>query len=264
MRLRPLAELDPAICRRLQGVVFDIDDTITEDGRILEASYAALWRLREAGVSLVAVTGRPLGWCDVLAQLAPIDVAVGENGAGWAWRQGRKLLEGYWDDEPERERQRARIDALVQKVAVELPEIQLADDQTHRRIDVAFDVAETVQLPAATVNHLCGLIRDAGAQVLVSSVHAHAFYGNHDKATGVVRAVAEVLGHDVAGAPERWLFTGDSGNDAPAFSYFPVSVGVANVRAHLARLPVAPAYIASRPCGHGFAEIAATVLRARG
>jgi HAD superfamily hydrolase (TIGR01484 family) len=261
--MRPLSQLDPEICRRLSGVVFDIDDTITEDGRIIEASYTALWRLRRAGLALIAVTGRPLGWCDVLAQLAPIDLAVGENGAGWAWRDGRKLLEGYWDDEPERERQRAHIDALVDQVATELPEIQLADDQTHRRIDVAFDVAETVQLPAATVNHLCTLIRAAGAQVLVSSVHAHAFYGKHDKATGVVRAAAQVLGRDVAAAPERWLFTGDSGNDAPAFAYFPVSVGVANVRAHLARLPVPPAYVASRECGHGFAEIAEHLLRAR-
>jgi hydroxymethylpyrimidine pyrophosphatase-like HAD family hydrolase len=149
-------------------------------------------------------------------------------------------------------------------VAVELPEIQLADDQTHRRIDVAFDVAETVQLPPATVNQLCGIIREAGAQVLVSSVHAHAFYGKHDKASGVVRAVAEVLKQDVAAAPERWLFTGDSGNDAPAFAYFPISVGVANVRAHLGRLPVPPAFVASRACGHGFAEIADHLLRARG
>ncbi len=262
--MRPLAELAPDACHQLLGVVFDIDDTITEDGRILEASYAALWRLHQAGLHLVAVTGRPLGWCDVLAQLAPIDVAVGENGAGWVYRRGRKLVEGYWDDQSARSHQRARIDQLVRKVAIELPQIRLADDQTHRRIDVAFDVAETVQLPAATVNHLCELIRAAGANVLVSSVHAHAFYGQHDKATGVGRAVAEVLNRDVAAAPDRWLFVGDSGNDAPAFAYFPVSVGVANVRAHLPRLPVPPAFVTSRSHGHGFAELADHILRARG
>ena len=32
-----------------------------------------------------------------------------------------------------------------------------------------------------------------------------------------------------------WVFIGDSGNDAAAFSHFPLSVGVANVAPHLAR-----------------------------
>ena len=261
--MRALEELDRDACQRLDGVVFDIDDTITDDGRITEAAYAALWRLRGAGLALVAVTGRPLGWCDVLAQLAPVDLAVAENGAGWVWREGRRLREGYWDDEAERARQAARLEALVATVAAELPAVELAEDQRHRRVDLAFDVAENVQLPAADVAHLTDLVRAAGAQVLVSSVHAHAFFGRHDKATGVVRAAREVLGRDVAGAPERWLFIGDSGNDAAAFAYFPLSVGVANVRHHLPRLPVPPAYVTRAERAAGFAEMADHVLARR-
>ena len=49
-----------------------------------------------------------------------------------------------------------------------------------------------------------------------------------------------------------------------AFSYFPLSAGVANVRAHLAQLPRAPAFVATADRGRGFAEIAATILAARG
>jgi hydroxymethylpyrimidine pyrophosphatase-like HAD family hydrolase len=80
----------------------------------------------------------------------------------------------------------------------------------------------------------------------------------------VVRAVREVLGRDVPATRDRWLFVGDSGNDAPAFSYFPVSAGVANVRDHLARLPVKPAYVASLARARGFAEIADHLLAQRG
>jgi HAD superfamily hydrolase (TIGR01484 family) len=225
--MRPIAQLDPQTCRALTGVVFDVDDTITDEGRLTEQAYAALWRLRRAGLTLIAVTGRPLGWCDILAHLAPIDLAIGENGAGWVWRQGRLLREGYWDDHGARQRQRARLDLLVRTVAAALPEVRLAGDQRHRRVDVAFDVAETVELPATMVTELDRLIREAGARVLVSSVHAHGFFGQYDKASGVVRAAAEALGMDVAAARDRWLFVGDSGNDAAAFAYFPVSAGVA-------------------------------------
>ena len=262
--MRPIAELDRESCRRLEAVVFDIDDTITDQGRLTEESYAALWRLHRAGLLLIAVTGRPLGWCDVLAQLSPVNLAVGENGAGWVWRQGHMLREGYWDDERTRQRQRARLDLLVRTVAAALPEVRLAGDQRHRRVDVAFDVAETVQLTDATVRQLADLMRDAGARVLISSVHAHGFFGQYDKATGVVRAVREVLGRDVPATRDRWLFVGDSGNDAPAFSYFPVSAGVANVRTYLDRLPIKPAYIASAERARGFAEIVDHLLAQRG
>jgi HAD superfamily hydrolase (TIGR01484 family) len=262
--MRPIAELDGDSCRRLEAVVFDIDDTITDKGQLTEESYSALWRLHRAGLLLVAVTGRPLGWCDVLAHLAPINLAIGENGAGWVWRQGHMVREGYWDDQAARQRQRARLDLLVRTVAAALPEVRLADDQRHRRVDIAFDVAESVELPESTVRQLADLMRDAGARVLISSVHAHGFFGQYDKASGVVRAVREVLGRDVPATRDRWLFVGDSGNDAPAFSYFPVSAGVANVRDHLARLPVKPAYVASLARARGFAEIADHLLAQRG
>ncbi|MCC6875768.1 MAG: hypothetical protein IT378_15785 [Sandaracinaceae bacterium] len=68
---------------------------------------------------------------------------------------------------------------------------------------------------------------------------------------------------DVAAERERWLFVGDSGNDAAAFAFFSLSVGVANVREHLARLPVPPAYVTERERGAGFAELAARIGEAR-
>ena len=85
-RLRPLSELDAPACAGVEGVLFDVDDTVTKDGRLERVAYDALWALRDAGLRLVAVTGRPLGWVDVLARHWPVDLAIGENGAGWVWR----------------------------------------------------------------------------------------------------------------------------------------------------------------------------------
>ena len=49
----------------------DIDDTITAGGKLGASAYSALWRLYDAGVKVIPVTGRPAGWCDmIIRQLA--------------------------------------------------------------------------------------------------------------------------------------------------------------------------------------------------
>jgi len=261
--LRPLKLLEARRCRDLVGVVFDIDDTLTDHGLLTDRAYQALCRLAQEGLTLVPVTGRPLGWCDVFARLWPVAVAVGENGGGWVARRDRTVEEGYWDTEDERRQQQAALEALARRAQESIAGLRLASDQRHRRVDLAFDVGEACHLSAAEIGALCDLIHAAGARSLVSSVHAHAFYGSHDKASGTVRALRDVLGRDLDAEKERWLFLGDSGNDAAAFAYFPLSVGVANVRPHLPRLHVPPAFVAEGERGAGFAEIAAHVLAAR-
>jgi hydroxymethylpyrimidine pyrophosphatase-like HAD family hydrolase len=150
-----------------------------------------------------------------------------------------------------------------ERVARELPFVQLADDCWARRCDIAWDVGERAHLSSDEIASLRTLIESAGARCLVSSVHAHALAGDYDKATGAILAAREALGCDLRREPGRWLFVGDSGNDAAAFAFFPLSAGVANVRAHLATLPVAPRYVSQADRGRGFAEIAARILLAR-
>jgi len=261
--MRPIAELPPEVCRRLRGVVFDVDDTLTDHGQLTEVAYGALWALARRGLDLVAVTGRPLGWCDVFARQWPIAAAVGENGGGWIFRHGRQVQEGYFDDEATRAEQRRRLEALEGHARAAIPGLRLASDQPQRRVDLAFDVAEETALEAAALTRLVALIEAAGARALVSSVHAHAYFGDHDKARGAARAIAAALGRDLDGERDCWLFVGDSGNDAAAFAYFPVSAAVGNVRAHLPRLPVPPAFVADEERGRGFASIATAVLRSR-
>jgi hydroxymethylpyrimidine pyrophosphatase-like HAD family hydrolase len=75
--------------------------------------------------------------------------------------------------------------------------------------------------------------------------------------------MAECFDIDLDEARERFVFVGDSPNDAPMFAYFPNAVGVANIRAFERDLPVPAAYVTERQSGQGFAELAAVLIAAR-
>lgn len=262
--MRPLTELDAERCRALIGVAFDIDDTVTRDGRLELVAFQAMHELAASGLHLIAVTGRPLGWVDVLANHWPVDAAVGENGAGWVWREAELPREGYFEPEERRRAYPDLFERVRRRVARELPHVKPSIDQRARRCDLAFDVGETVRLPAAEIERLVALIEAEGARSAVSSVHAHAIPGEWDKARGIERAVRDALDLDTDLDRERWLFIGDSSNDDAAFDYFPLSVGVSNVRDYIARLPTPPRYVTSADRGRGFAEMTTHLLGARG
>ncbi|MGZ3405133.1 MAG: HAD family hydrolase, partial [Polyangia bacterium] len=173
---RELAPLAP----RLRGIFCDVDDTLTHGGVLVPAAYDAIARATAAGLRVVAVTGRPAGWAEVFACTWPIAGAVAENGAFAVRRVGKSVERMTWDDADTCSAQGMKLRALADEILRDLPGARLADDQWLRRCDVAFDIGETHTLPPATVDALCARIRAAGARCITSSVHAHAFYGDHD------------------------------------------------------------------------------------
>src|ERR671925_1570058 len=107
--MRPLDDFPLSARRRIRGVFTDIDDTLTTDGTLTAAAYAALERLHEAGFIVVPITGRPAGWCDHIARMWPVDAVVGENGALYfAFAEGQ-LHKQYRDPPEVRARHRARL-----------------------------------------------------------------------------------------------------------------------------------------------------------
>ncbi len=261
--MRPLDELEQDVLARIQGVVFDIDDTVTRGGRLERPAFDAMWKLHDAGIVLVAVTGRPLGWVDVVAKMWPVALAVGENGAGWSWTKDGRLLEGYFASESDRGAHEALFERVRAAVHAEMPEVSISVDDRARRADLAFDVGEHAQLSRGEIARLVQIIEREGATSSVSSVHAHASPGQWNKASGLVRALADVLGIDLKTQLDRWVFIGDSGNDEAAFGFFPISVGVANVREHVDRLAHPPKFVTTSDRGRGFAELANLLLGAR-
>jgi HAD superfamily hydrolase (TIGR01484 family) len=247
--------------RSLLGVCFDVDDTVTTHGTLDPDAYAALFALRASGLKLMAVTGRPLGFAEIIARTWPVDAAVGENGAGFLARVGRELRTGYWDPVEVRVKQQAQLERIRQRVERELPQVQVSSDGWARRCDLAFDVGEYATHPRSTIDALLALIAEEGAHTSVSSIHAHAQLGDHDKARGIALAARELWG--VREVERAFLFVGDSGNDAAAFSHFALTVGVANVRNQLDRLPKPPGYVTAASFGAGFAELARELVRLR-
>lgn len=260
--MQPLSSLSVETCRRIRGVVFDVDDTITAGGRIQREAFAALWRLRAAGMISIPVTGRPLGFAELMARMWPVSFAVGENGAGFVQVTDHVRTE-YWDAEATRTEQQQRLRVIRKSIERALPWVRISDDNWARRCDLAFDIGERVRATPEQITALRQEIESTGAQVLVSSVHAHVQLGDHDKARGVVRGAHTLLGIDIDATPDQFMFIGDSGNDAAAFAYFPISIGVANVRHHLAALPTPPAFVSTLERGEGFAEIIDTLLSRR-
>jgi len=262
--MRSYRELAP-LATRLRGIFCDVDDTLTHAGALVPAAYDALARAAAAGLRLVAVTGRPAGWGEVFACTWPLAGAIAENGAFAVRRggDGKAVERMTWDDAATCSTQSQRLHILADEVLRHVPDARLANDQWLRRCDLAFDIGETQHLSAATVDDICTRIRAAGAHALVSSVHAHAFYGDHDKATMCVRAARSWWNEDLDATRGDYLFVGDSPNDQACFAYFPVAAGVANVRRYLDRLQPPPAYVADAEGGYGFAEIVDLLLASR-
>jgi len=77
----PLARWSWNARRGLLGVLTDIDDTLTTDGAITPDALQALLDLKAAGLQVVAITGRPVGWSEPFAAAWPVDAIVAENGA---------------------------------------------------------------------------------------------------------------------------------------------------------------------------------------
>jgi len=263
--MKPARDLTPEDAHSLRGVLFDLDDTLLSHGVLTRAAYDALWSLAEAGLRLIAVTGRPSGWGEVIARQWPIDAAVTENGAIVVAKDGSGVSRFDPCDERERRARRTRLAEIVRDVERVVPEARLTDDVDARRADVTWDIGERMRLPDDRVAAILRVIQGAGARSFASSVHVHATFDPDDKASGTLGYLVRAFGEDAGAATAaRYAFVGDSGNDAACFAAFRVTFGVANVRRHLPRILVPPKYVAQSEMGAGFAEIAAVLLERRG
>jgi len=262
--MAPLSAAAASTLRAVRGLFFDIDDTFTTDGQITKEAFSALWRARAAGLVLVPITGRPAGWADHIARMWPVDGVVAENGAMACYLKDGKLRCTYLLDASARARNRRKLDRLREEILAAVPGAGLASDQPYRLFDLAIDFCEDVPpLPAEDVHKIVSLFERRGATAKVSSIHVNGWFGDYDKLGMCRRFAREVLGVDLDRQRRRYLFAGDSPNDAPMFGYFPNSVGVANVRRFADQLDARPRFVTRGRSGRGFAELVRAVLRAR-
>ena len=261
--MRPLAAFPQAARARIRGVLCDIDDTLTTDGRLTASAYSALEDLQRARLLVVPVTGRPAGWCDHIARMWPVDAVVGENGAFYFRydHAARRMLRHYAADENARTAQRATLAALGERIVTAVPGCAIAADQRYRETDLAIDWCEDVpRLPLEKVDRIVALMQEAGLTAKVSSIHVNGWHGAYDKLAMAKMLMRECFSVDLDRQREEFVFAGDSPNDAPMFAHFPHAVGVANIGAFAGRLAAEPAYVTQAGHGAGFRELADCLL----
>jgi len=262
--MREISSISETEAKAIRYILMDIDDTLTTEGKLLASSFSALWSLRAARLVVVPITGRPAGWCDMIARQWPVDGVVGENGAFAFWEiEGQRLRQmlspnAAPNDAPELAKARDR--ALR-----EVPGCRVAKDQAYRRFDIAIDFAEEEpQLPLEAGMAIKRICDDEGVRAKISSIHVNAWMGDYDKLSTALRFLSERFGYDDAKDRGSVVFVGDSPNDEPMFAHFPLACGVANVRRYLGIMKRFPAFVARAEGGEGFAEIAATLLSKAG
>jgi HAD superfamily hydrolase (TIGR01484 family) len=261
----PLHAAAPARLAALRWVLTDIDDTLTTEGRLTAEAYAALERLQQAGLLVVPVTGRPAGWCDMIARFWPVAAVVGENGALWYAMDhaARRMRRHHVQDDATRAASRARLEALAARAMAMVPGSRIAADQPFRAFDIAVDFCEDAgPLPLADADRIAAVFREGGAAAKVSSIHVNAWIGEWDKLAGL-RHLFATLWQPLDAVIQQVAFVGDSPNDAPLFAAVPLSVGVANVAPFLPGLAAPPAFVTAGAGGAGFVEFAEAVLAAR-
>jgi len=261
---RPLSQCRPADWCAVHGVMTDVDDTLTRDGAIEPAALRALHALREAGVPVIAITGRPHGWSVPFATEWPLDALVAENGAVALIPDGRGgAVTEFAQDEATRTRNAERLRAVAAEVLREVPGAALAEDSPGRLTDIAIDHSEFNHLDADAIARVVAVMRAAGMTATVSSIHVNGWFGTHSKWSGAQWMLQRLYGRAIEGELDRWVFVGDSTNDQPMFERFVHSVGVANLRRFAAELQHWPAWITAAERGEGFAEVARLLLAAR-
>ncbi len=264
--MKPLQQLGPDQIKQIDALFFDIDDTFSLHSKILPQAYTALWNLKDAGIRLVPITGRPAGWCDHISRMWPVDAVVGENGAFFFWcdKNTGAFKTCFYDEPAVRLSKRERLNRIKEEVLATIPGAGIASDQNYREADLAIDFCEDVSpLDEKQIQEICKIFDKHGATYKVSSIHVNGWFGNYNKLGMTKKMAAHLWGIDLATEKSRCVFCGDSPNDEPMFDYFPLSVGVNNILNFENQLTVKPGFITQGQGGIGFAQLAEHILKNR-
>src|SRR3989338_6741759 len=180
--------------QHITGVFTDIDDTLTTDAAIPPDALQALSDLKAAGLHVIPITGRPVGWSEPFALRWPVDAIVAENGAValLASQIGLQPLSGgreqlsklYQQDAPTRLDNYARMQQVARRVMQDVPGAVLSEDSPGRETDIAIDHSEFVHLPPAQIAQAVQIMQSEGMNATVSSIHINGWFGAHNKLEG--------------------------------------------------------------------------------
>lgn len=250
----------------LSVLLTDIDDTMTDEGTLGGAAYQALWRLKEANIQVIPVTGRPAGWCEMIARMWPVSGVIGENGAFYFRydHKLKKMFRGFSSENSERMQNQKKLALIQEQILKEVPGVGIASDQFCRLFDLAVDFCEDVPpLPRDQVEKIKTIFESHGAVAKISSIHVNGWFGNYDKLSSSLTFLKNELRMTDAQIQRECGFAGDSPNDEPMWGYFQNSFAVANIQKFWNDLKNKPNYVCQEKGGAGFVELANQLIKNR-
>ena len=254
----PLSRMPVEAVRQITTLLFDLDGTFVTEDSLSAESYQSLERVRENGIKTIVVTGRPAGWCDLMARWWPVDSVVGENGALAYSKKNSKIERMSFHSPFDKNSYRKRLNSLFTDLLIKFPEIKLAVDQPFRQWDIAVDIAEESEISLQTATEIAAYCEERGAKASISNIHVNIWFGDYNKQEMSLR-VLESLGQDTSTA----VYIGDSPNDSPMFGHFPLSVGVRSVLKYGDLMPNNPVYVTEGDGSQGFVELVNYIISAR-
>lgn len=260
--MKTLQEINPQAAAKIQFILTDIDDTLTNEGQLLPEAYAAMWALHRGGFHVIPITGRPAGWCEMIARLWPVSGIIGENGGFYFRYHEKKMIRKFFFDEKIQTENRKKLKMIETEILTKVQGSATASDQFCRLMDLAIDFCEDVPaLEQKKIDQIVEVFHDHGAQAKVSSIHVNGWFGDYDKKQMTTQFLAEQFNLRGDLLQEKCAFIGDSPNDEPLFEFLNWSFAVSNFKKFETQVKNKPQFIASSEGGKGFEEIAQTLLK---
>lgn len=255
--MKPISEFTT----KIQFLLTDIDDTITTNGQLTAESYTALAKLKQHNIKVIPVTGRPAGWCDMIARFWPVDAVIGENGGLYYRYHERKMLRWNFADEKTLAENQKKLQVIAAEIKQKVPKAAISADQFCRIYDLAVDFCEDIpRLSDDEIKAIVAIFKAHGATAKVSSIHVNGWFGAFNKVTTAKLLLQKEFGLNEAQILEQCAYVGDSPNDEPLFESFKHTFGVANVRDFSSQMKHLPTYIAPSESGRGFCEIVEKII----
>lgn len=257
--MQPIQKLNP---KSIQFVFTDIDDTLTHNGHIEQEAFNAIWSLFHAGIHVIPVTGRPAGWCEMIARSWPVAGVIGENGGFYFRYKNRTMHRHFFNTEEDRQKNQNKLLLIEAEALKSVKGCAVASDQFCRLMDLAIDFCEDVPpLPTESIQKIVSIFEKHGATAKVSSIHVNGWFGDYDKLSMAKTFCKKEFQLELDQILDTCIFVGDSPNDEPMFEYFSHSIGVSNLQAFSSQIEHQPKFITSLPRGRGFAEAVAHILK---
>ena len=179
--MEPLSQIKRDEINEIKVLLFDLDGTFVSDDRLRSSTFECLEKLKQKNIKRIAVTGRPAGWCDLIARWWPVNSVVGENGAFSYTISDGRIIRKTFDSSSSLSAHQKKLNLLFDDIKSNFGDIHLAADQPFRQWDLALDISEEHDLHEDKVKEIYDFCISNGANAAISNIHLNVWYGNYNK-----------------------------------------------------------------------------------